>query len=180
MLDRASSLADAEVLKLISTRFVPVAIDQHVHRTLNDAEGELFGKILKQAGRGLESTSQGNYLFSPDGTLLAFANTADAAHVKQLLATALKRFDPAAPALLVAAKAMLPQFQLPEGGLVINVTAKVLGGYDKTVSQVRKHALGHDHLWLRKDEVDAIINGELPGERQTADRAVPSCGQHAG
>jgi len=81
MLDRASSLVDPEVLKLISTRFVPVAIDQHVHRTLNNAEGDLFGKILKQAGRDLNGTSQGNYLFSPDGTLLAFANTADSAHV---------------------------------------------------------------------------------------------------
>ena len=36
-------------------------------------EGELFAKILKQAGRGRDGTSQGNYLFSPDGTLLAFA-----------------------------------------------------------------------------------------------------------
>jgi hypothetical protein len=160
MLDRASSLVDPEVLKIISTRFVPVAIDQHIHRTLKDAEGELFGKILKQAGRGPDGTSQGNYLFSPDGKLLAFANTADAVNVKQLLATALKKFDPTAPVLPVNAKATLPQFQPPEGGLVINVTAKVLG--DKSVSQERKDALGHDHLWLRKDEVEAIIDGELP------------------
>src|SRR5687768_11737959 len=95
MLDRVSSLADSEILNLLSTRFVPVAIDQHVHRTLKDAEGDLFAKVLKQAGRGLGGTSQGNYLFGPDGTLLAFANTADADHVKRLMATALKKFAPA-------------------------------------------------------------------------------------
>jgi hypothetical protein len=161
MLDRASSLVDPEVLNLISTRFVPVAIDQHVHRTLKDAEGELFGKILKQAGRGPDGTSQGNYLFSPDGKLLAFANTADAANVKQLLATALKKFDPTATTFPTDAKASLPQFDPPHGGLVINVTAKVLSGYDKSVSQERKDALGHDHLWLRNDEVEAIAKGEL-------------------
>src|SRR5436190_21342672 len=94
MLDRASSLADAEVVKLLTTRFVPVAIDQHIHRHLKDAEGALFGKILDQAGRGLGGTSQGNYLFSTDGKLLAFANTADAAHVRRLMETTLTKFDP--------------------------------------------------------------------------------------
>ena len=55
-----------------------------VHRTLNDAEGELFAKILKQAGRGADGISQGNYLFSPNGNLLAFADTAvPAARVKR-------------------------------------------------------------------------------------------------
>lgn len=157
-----SSLADSEVLKLLSTRFVAVAIDQHIHRTLNDAEGEYFGKILKQAGRGLDGTSQGNYLFSPDGKLLAFANTADADHVKQLMATALNKYDPTATPLVLEVTSTLPQFQPPEGSLVINVSSKVLGGYVKNVTRERKDALGHDHLWLRKDEAEAVAQGELP------------------
>src|SRR5688500_16467499 len=44
-LDRASSLADAEVVKRLTTHFIPVAVDQHVHRQLKDAEGELFAKV---------------------------------------------------------------------------------------------------------------------------------------
>jgi hypothetical protein len=162
MLDRASSLADREVLDLISTRFVPVAIDQHVHRVLKDAEGELFAKVLKQAGRGLGGTSQGNYLFSAGGKLLAFANTADAAHVKRLLATALKKLDPNLTATPTEAKATLPQFEPPSGGLVVKVTSKVLGGYEKGGNQSMKDSLGQDHMWLRKDEVDAIIEGRFP------------------
>jgi hypothetical protein len=151
------------VLKLLATRFVPVAVDQHIHRTLKDAEGALFARVLKQAGRGLGGTSQGNYLFSPDGTLLAFANTADAAHVRRLMETALRKFDPAAaPAAEAGPKAALPQFEPPAGGLVLDVTSKVLGGYDKGGNRAMRDAVGRDHLWLRKDEAEALARGELP------------------
>jgi hypothetical protein len=166
VLDRASSLADLEVVQSISTRFVPVAVDQHIHRVLKDDEGKLFAAVLKQAGRGLGGTSQGNYLFAPDGKLLAFANTADADHVKRLIATALKKFDPdSAGDGGFGKKPKLPQFEPPAGGLVLDVTCKVLGGYEKSVKKPGQHAreaLGRDHLWLRKDEADAIARGELP------------------
>ncbi|HYT93634.1 MAG TPA: hypothetical protein VEL76_33255 [Gemmataceae bacterium] len=163
MLDRASSLQDPVVLKYLATRFVPAAVDQHIHRTLKDAEGELFARVLKQAGRGLGGTSQGNYLFTPDGKLLAFANTADAAHVRRLMETALKKFDPAtAPAVEAGPKAALPQFEPPAGGLVLDVTSKVLGGYEKGGNRAMRDAVGRDHLWLRKDEAEALARGELP------------------
>ena len=44
---------DEEVIDNLAKRFIPVAVDQHVHRRLKDAEGALFAKVLKQAGRGL-------------------------------------------------------------------------------------------------------------------------------
>ena len=86
--------------------------------------------MLRQAGRGLGGTSQGNYLFDPDGKLLAFANTADAAHVKRLMDSALKKFAPVAREAVERPKAPV-LFEPPAGGLVIDVTAKVLGGYEK-------------------------------------------------
>jgi len=140
-----------------------VAVDQHVHRRLADAEGKLFASVLKQAGRGLGGTSQGNYLFGPDGKLLAFANTADADHVKRLMATALKKYDPAgAPVALPAKSPVL--FEPPAGGLVVDVTCKVLGGYEKggRVDRAAREALGRDHLWLRKDEAEELALGTLP------------------
>jgi hypothetical protein len=151
-------------LKLLSTRFVPVAVDQHVHRVRKDAEGELFAKVLKQAGRGLDGYSQGVYLFTPEGKLLAFSNTADAGQVKRLMATALKKWDPDVPA---------PKFEeaktqvfppAPTGGLILDVTAKVLGGYDPADKQAQRNlnSLGRDHLWLREDEVQALVKGMLP------------------
>jgi hypothetical protein len=162
VLDRASSLRDPEVLRLLETRFVTVAIDQHVHRQLRDAEGKLFGDVLRQAGRGLGGYSQGNYLFSPEGKLLAFANTADADHVRRLMATALKKFDPKAEVPAPGPRAPT-LFEPPEGGLVAEVTAKVLGGYEKggRTSKAARESLGRDHLWLRKDEAEALARGEL-------------------
>lgn len=153
------------MVKLLSTSFIPVAVDQHVHRLLKDEEGKLFAQVLKQAGRGLNGTSQGNYLFSPGGKLLAFANTADAGHVTKLIEKALKNFDPAdtggKPAQ--AKKTTLPHFEPPESGLVLEVTCKVLGGYEKggKASKAAKEAIGYDHAWLRKDEAEALMRGEL-------------------
>ena len=66
------------MLRLLRTRFVPVAVDQHIHRRLQDAEGKLFAKVLKQAGQGLDGGSQGVFCFTPDGKLLAFANVVEA------------------------------------------------------------------------------------------------------
>ncbi len=77
---------------------MPLAVDQHVFRQRKDAEGELFAKVLKQAGRGTDGYSQGVYLFTAEGKLLGFSNTADAKQVKNLLDKALQKFDPSAPA----------------------------------------------------------------------------------
>ncbi|MBM3997163.1 MAG: hypothetical protein FJ303_23880 [Planctomycetes bacterium] len=143
---------------------MPVAVDQHIHRHKKDAEGELFAKVLKQANRGLDGYSQGVYLFTPDGKLLAFANTADAAGVRRLTQIALKKFEPnAAPIKLDDAKVAPVLPPPPEGGLVLDVTSKVLGGYDKTDKRIAHHinSLGRDHLWLRKDEADALAQGML-------------------
>ncbi|MFO0964151.1 MAG: hypothetical protein U0793_01005 [Gemmataceae bacterium] len=144
---------------------MPVAVDQHIFRLRKDAEGELFARVLKQAGRGTDGYSQGVYLFTADGTLLGFSNTADAKHVNGLLEKALKKFDPAAPlpkAPAGKAGAVLPP--PPEGGLVLDVTTKLLGGYAADDERGQKYlkSLGRDHLWIRKDEADALGKGVLP------------------
>lgn len=155
-------------MRLLTTKFVPVAVDQHIHRQRKDAEGELFAKVLKQAGRGLEGYAQGVYLFTPDGTLLAFANTSDAAQVKRLMATALKKFDPAAAQKIeakeVAAKGPPVLPEPPAGGLIVDVIAKVLGGYEANDPRGQRYlnSLGRDHLWLRKDETEALAGGMVP------------------
>ena len=56
------------MIALLKGRFVPVAVDQHVHRRMRDEEGEFFARVLRQAGRGLGGRSQGVYLFTADGT----------------------------------------------------------------------------------------------------------------
>jgi hypothetical protein len=135
-----------------------------MQRQRKDAEGELFAQILKQAGRGPNGYAQGVYLFTPAGKLLAFSNTADAAQVKGLLETALKKFDPSVSVANVEEnKPALVLPQPPAGGLIVDVTAKVLGGYEANdkASQHHLKSLGRDHLWLRADEAALLAKGEL-------------------
>jgi hypothetical protein len=166
VIDRVSILSDPEIVKLLKTRFVPVAVDQHDHRRRQDAEGEFFAKVIRQAGRGTDGYSQGFYLFTPQGKLLQFDNTLSADRMKQMLARALKEFDPAgeAPKIEEGRKDTRFSYELPEGGLIVYVTSKVLGGYDPTDRKdaIRRAALGRDHLWLRRDEAEALTKGELP------------------
>ncbi len=162
-----SVLSNPEVVELMKSKFVPLAVDQHDHRRRKDAEGELFEKVLAQAGRGLDGYSQGFYIFTPGGKLLEFSNTTSGEHVKRMLESALRKFDPAGDAPVPEAGGTDGRFAypIPEGGLVVEVTAKVLGGYDDAARESQKiyqSSLGRDHLWLRKDEAEALARGELP------------------
>lgn len=161
-----SILSDAAIVELLKTRFIPVAVDQHEHRRRKDAEGELFAGVLKQAGRALDGYSQGFYIFSPAGKLLEFDNTLSADRMKSMLASALKKFDPSAPVPKIEAGTKDPRFlyAAPAGGLVLNVTSKVLGGYDKKKASngIYESVLGRDHLWIRKDEAEQLGKGIVP------------------
>jgi hypothetical protein len=161
-----SIFSDPVIVRLLKTRFIPVAVDQHDQRRRKDAEGQFFARILKQAGRGLDGYSQGFYLFTPAGTLLEFDNTLSGQRMKTMLASALKKFDPSVPVPRIEErpKARRLLYQGPEGGLVVRVQAKVLGGYgkNKTGSAVYENSLGTDHLWIRKDEAGQLAKGTLP------------------
>jgi hypothetical protein len=162
-----SILGDPKIVDLFKTRFIPVAVDQHDHRRRKDAEGKLFATVLKQAGRGLDGYAQGFYIFTPAGKLLEHSNTVSGESMKAVLATALEKFDPTAPIPRIEedTRPALPLYEVPAGGLVVAVTSKVLGGYAATEEHtrtIRQQALGRDHLWLRKDEVDELCKGTLP------------------
>src|SRR5262249_40663981 len=65
-----------------------------------------------------------------------------------------------------------PRFTMPPDGLVVFTVAKVLAGHEpvKAAKGTIRHdmetawktSLGREHLWIRKDEVQALIQGELP------------------
>src|SRR5207248_4622584 len=64
----------------------------------------------------------------------------------------------------------------PAEGLVVVTTAKVLGGHDPVKSpkgtlrhdmeNAWKTSMGREHLWVRKDEVQALLKGELSASLQ--------------
>src|SRR5262249_51862243 len=61
---------------------------------------------------------------------------------------------------------------MPQNGLVVYTTAKVLAGHDSVkaakgtiqhdMETAWKTSLGREHLWVRKDEAQALTKGELP------------------
>jgi hypothetical protein len=53
----------------------------------------------------------------------------------------------------------------PEGGLIVNVTSKVLGGYEEAKNRntrIFQESLGRDHLWIEADEARALAGGQVP------------------
>jgi len=87
-----------------------------------------------------------------------------------MLKKGLQDFNPAEAELLSNPKPD-PNFnyRLPEGGLNLTVTSKVLQGYEKPPSLeigFFQNSLGRDVLWMRRDEHQALARGELMASLQ--------------
>ena len=167
MLDRESTFADPAIVKLLQTRFIPVAIDQAYQRRQKDNEGKFYQKIANQGPRKIgRGTTQGLYTADASGRLLAFTNNRGAQRVQRMLQTALQKHQPGKVAAL--AKGVLDARynpQPPKGGLVVRVTSKILGGYEEPENEWRRifqTSLGRDNLWIRADEHAALAKGQLP------------------
>ena len=167
MLDRESTFDDPTIVKLLQTRFIPVAIDQAYQRRQKDNEGRFYQKIANQGPRKIgRGTTQGLYTADAAGTLLAFTNNRGAQRVQRMLQTALQKHQPVKVAAITKG---LPDArynpQPPEGGLVVRVTSKILSGYEEPENEFRRifqTSLGRDNLWIRADEHTTLAKGQLP------------------
>jgi hypothetical protein len=177
VLDRASTFADPEIVEMLKTRFVPVAIDQAYQRKQQDTEGKFYRQIAAQGPRSdFESTTQGFYIATPSGDLLLYNNNRDPAKLRRLMRDKLAEFESlpesslkaeASGSVAVTDERPDPRFNLapPTGGLVVRVRAKVLGGYlptDDPWQQAFQNALSRDNLWITAAEHQALVLGELP------------------
>ena len=167
MLDRESTFANPAIVKLLQTRFIPVAIDQAYQRRQKDNEGKFYQKIANQGPRkvGL-GTTQGLYTANASGQLLAFTNNRGATRVLGMMNGALKKYRPVKVAALDKGTSDARYNpKLPKGGLVVRVTSKVLGGYEEPKNESRKifqQSLGRDNLWISASEHTALTKGQLP------------------
>ena len=167
MLDRASTFADPDIIDLLKTRFIPVAIDQAYQRRQKDAEGEFYRQIASQGPRkDFEDTTQGHYITSADGALLGFTNNRGEGRIKRMIESALRDFEPSEAEIIDLGK-LDPRWnpQPPEGGLVVRVQAKILDGYEETTNRWRRifqSSVSRDNLWVTKSEHDALARGEFP------------------
>src|SRR5262245_29916094 len=151
---------------MLKTHFVCVGIAHNGAGRRKDAEGDFARKIIGKGG-----TLQGLHVINTSGELIGYVYDFRPESVLAMLEKALKRFEPTeTPAIAFVEKDK--RFVLPEGGLVVAVTTKVLGGHEPIKSEkgtvqydmekAWKSSLGREHLWVRPDEIQALARGELP------------------
>lgn len=182
MLDRASTFAQPEIVELLKSKFVAVAIDQACQRRQKDAEGDLYRRIASQGPRSdFQNTTQGFYIASPAGKLLLYNNNRDPQKMLRLMHESLREYELGTFAfdrdqVQAEVDASIQEKQdarytlhPPEGGLVVRVQAKVLGGYkvSENVNQsVFQRSLSRDNLWITEQEQGALIKGVMPATLQ--------------
>jgi hypothetical protein len=163
---RATAFNDPKVVQLLKSHFVCVGIAHNGAGRRKDAEGDFARKIIGSGG-----TLQGLHVINTRGELIGYVYDFRPASVTAMLEKALQKFEPVeAPATDSRVKDR--RFVLPEGGVVVAVTTKVLGGQEPIKSaegtvqydmeKAWKYSLGREHLWVRQDEVRALGQGELP------------------
>jgi hypothetical protein len=167
VLDRASVFADDEIVSLLRTRFVPVAVDEWYHVRRQDPEGEFYRKVVFQrAGMQAGRTTQGFYLFDAEGTLIQGWNNRDTAKVKRNLQEALQRPLPRTAAKDEPAEDRRLARRPPEGGLVVDVHSRIVKAAwtpaKNEWDEILRAATGRDRLWISSSEAASLAAGAMP------------------
>jgi hypothetical protein len=167
VLAREAVLNHPEIVKLLRSRFVAMAIDNVDNLNMTAVEKAFL------SDKGLKFSTQGMSVFTADGKVLGLGGGFEPDDVKRMLVKSLEKYQPEEPATLPARDENdRGLIKPPAGGAVLYVTWKVLGSYDRAQSPVMtkvarydrhiQDSLGVDRLWIRKDEVMALVNGTLP------------------
>jgi hypothetical protein len=163
---RATAFNDPKVVDLLKAKFVCVGIAHNGAGRRKDAEGDFARKLIGKGG-----TLQGLHVINTAGDLIGYVYDFRPQSVTAMLEKSLETFKPVdAPAIDFKDKDK--RFTMPQDGLVVYTTAKVLAGHDpvKAAKGTIRHdmetawkaSLGREHLWIRGDEARALTRGELP------------------
>jgi hypothetical protein len=167
VLAREAILNHPEVVKLLRARFVAIAIDNADNLNMTAAEKEFL------ADKGLKFSTQGMSVFTAGGKVLGMGGGFEPVQVKEMLVKALDRYQPEESVRVPPRDSNDPGLQpLPEGTLVLYVTWKVVGEYDRTRSPLLipterynrqvQDSMGVDRLWVRQDEAEALAHSAFP------------------
>jgi hypothetical protein len=163
---RATAFNDPKVVDLLKAKFVCVGIAHNGAGRRKDAEGDFARKLIGKGG-----TLQGLHVINTAGDLIGYVYDFRPQSVTAMLEKSLKTFKPVdAPAIDFKDKDR--RFTMPQDGLVVYTIARVLAGHDPVkaakgtiqhdMETAWKTSLGREHLWIRKDEAQALTRGELP------------------
>ena len=169
MIAREAVLSDPEIVKLLQSHFVPLAVDNVGNPNMTSAERE----FLTSFDSGVKASTFAFSAFTAGGKKLGYVYDFRPAPLLSMLKKALEEFKPEDPSAVFKGGASDPESVQPppEGGLIFYVTWKTLGEwkpegcattgngkYDKLIQD----SLGADRLWVRKDEAQALAKGEFP------------------
>jgi hypothetical protein len=178
-----------DTAEMLRTRFVPVAIDVIVmHSEAADPRERAFydkvtATILKNSARVGDGGLQGSYCFTADGQVLGGQTLRFEQSWEEQLKAALKDFEKHKETSKGVAVGEVPETTVvsgrtvPAGALVVRVSKKVIGGYQKgpgdryetgggveiaeVVEKLYQRSTGYDNLWIRKDEVEELAKGRV-------------------
>jgi hypothetical protein len=166
------AFADAEIIRMATEDFIPVAADDWYQRRRKDAEGDFFRGVADALGRTGPGgrTRQGIYLFAADGTPLGYKNHQDPDVMRGVLRDGLRKFArlPAAKrkpgAVVVPDRGKVdPNYSRtpPPGGLTVKVYTRILdlkgGEYARgTCPTLGGDKAARDHLWITAAEVEQL------------------------
>lgn len=170
---RESTFADAKIIDMVKTKFIPVAADDWYQRRREDDEGEFFRKIANQGPRKGEggSTRQGIYAFTASGKLLGYRNNNNANVMRDFIYDSYKAWErlPASERAggtldVGDVKKVDANYSRtpPKGGLIVNVFTRILDRQDDffchgTCKFPGGDKSAHDRLWLTADELQALM-----------------------
>lgn len=162
---RGLAYADPDVIRALQTSFVAVACDDWYLRRQKDKLGEYYRKMSDQGPRKGNGTRQGLYIFTADGTLLAFRNTFDPGAVKALVKQGLDQWQALPEAsrkprpFTESVGKLDPAFErvVPAGARVVRVHARELEREGTSYREAdprngRPNLASLDHLWIKPDE----------------------------
>jgi hypothetical protein len=168
VLAREAVLNQSEIVQLLRSRFIAIAVDNVDNLNMTAAEKKFL------SDKGLKFCTQGMSVFTAGGKVLGTGGGFEPGDVKQMLRKALEAYQPEkpAPTLPPRDEADPGLIKPPAGTRVLFVTWKVLGGYDRSQSppltgvarynRQIQDSIGVDRLWIRKDEMEALAKGALP------------------
>jgi hypothetical protein len=157
---------DAEIVRLLSTKFVPIAT--HVRDTKRqDADGKFFRSVCKH----IRYWQSGACVFTPDGKVLGQCSATSRKEVLALIKTALPKFRrPAKPYVIEPAGKVDVKNRYvvhsPPGAIVVTTLMSHLSerGSGRTAwfDKLLPKTVAIDRLWIRQDEVKQLIAGKFP------------------
>ncbi len=162
MAARAAAFSDPEVITLLRSAFIPVAVNCNGLQRGPGPDGEYFRLIAEQghyAGRTHPTdTRQGLYCATPAGELLASCNVRQAKPLLETLARALRAAGaPRGAWDAPAAEDATPHGVPPQGGMVLRAWSRDLPRPDAPAEQWHARAFNLDHVWIQAREMAELV-----------------------